>query len=334
MTFREMTALLALTILLSASQMRCSGKDDGPIRDEEPSNGSEPRVSLSIKYPPGKYEMVQSRDMSTKGTVRVGDRKQAQNSNQKMTQWGEINVTPDTDGKSTMTMEFKRIRQETKGGPMSGVLDTADPGSLSDNRAAKVLTAMTGTRITMKCDANGKVTNVSGMNDMWDRVGREDPQFRPMVGQLKTATGDKAMGDLINKSQEYLPKEPVGVGAVWYAQFNMPVPIAGDMGCEAKCKLISLKPGAAGRIATIEMRARLTSRGSRTTQLGPGSLKIDSMNMTINGQMELNVDTGLMSKQLTTIDGTMSATVQARGQTVVTDATITGTQKVTFAKSQ
>jgi len=325
---------MVLAILLSMSQMQCSGKDDGPIRDEEPSNGSEPRVSLSIKYPPGKYEMVQSQDMNTKGTVRVGKRKQAQNSNQKMTQWAEINVTPDADGKSTMIMEFKRIRQETKGGPMSGVLDTADPGSLAGNPAARVFTAMTGARIAMKCDANGKVTDVSGMNDMWDRIGREDPQFRPMVAQLKKTLGDKNMGDLINKSQEYLPKGPVGLGAIWYTQFNMPVPIVGDMGCEAKCKLINLKKSAAGQIATIEMRAKLTSKGSQTTELGPGSLKVNSMNMTIKGQMELNVDTGLMSKQSTTIDGTMSATVQSQGQTVLTDAIITGTQEVLFTKAQ
>ncbi|MDP6635193.1 MAG: DUF6263 family protein [Phycisphaerae bacterium] len=334
MNFRKATVWTILAAVMSMSQMQCS-KSDAPIRDEEASNGSEPRVKLVAKYPPGTYEMIQIQDMTTKGTVRAGDRKQKISSKQKMTQWVDINVTPAAAGSTKLAMDFKRIRQETTGGPASGVIDTSDPASLSGNPGAKVFSALLDAEITMDCDADGKVSNVSGMSAIWDRIGRQDPQMRQMAQQLKKTLGDKAMGKMISMSQDFMPKEPVGAGAVWYADFSMPIPMAGDMGCEAKCKLIELKTNPAGEnIAVIEMKARMTSKGGETTQIGPGSMKIDALKMTIKGRMDLNTDNGMMSKQSMDIDGSMSVKVEAQGQTITTDAEITGTQSTTFTKTK
>ncbi|MBT3198894.1 MAG: hypothetical protein HN350_03165 [Phycisphaerales bacterium] len=329
MTYGKATVWTILTILLGMSQIHCSGRDDGPIRDEEASNGVEPRVSLTVKYPIGKYEMIQDQDMTTKGTVKAGSKKQKMNTTQQMKQWMDVDVTPDSDGKVLITMGFNRIRQETTGGPMGGVIDTDDSASIARNPAGKVLRAMKGAKITMKCDTDGKVTDVQGMNDLWDRVAREDPQLAPMIGQFKNTIGDKQMGEIIGRSQEYMPSEPVGVGAVWYAQFTMPIPMAGDMECEAKCKLISLTPSASGQIATIKMRARVLSQGAKSTSMGPASIKVKSMDLIMNGTMEINADTGLLMKQSIDLDGAMSMTISAQGNNVEMDATIIGTQEAT-----
>ena len=330
MTSRR-SALAVLAILLSIVQVQCSDKD-APIRDEPESNGSEPRTALVVKYETGKYEMINVQDMVTKGTVRVDDRTQNVESTQKVTQWINLNVSPYTAGKATMTMKFSRIRQETKGGPMSGVVDSNNPRSMSGNPAAKAFGALTEATITMKCDEKGNISDVSGMNEVWDRMARSEPGFRQMAAQFKQTLGDKAMGQLLNKSKDFMPAGPVGVGAVWYAQFALPIPMLGDTGCEAKCKLVELKKGADGQTAIIDMKARGTSKGKKATQIGPGSMTINSMKINMSGRMEMDVESGMMAKQTMTMDGEISLTMKARGQEIITDAVITGKQEATCRK--
>jgi len=87
---------------------------------------------------------------------------------------------------------------------------------------------------------------------------------------------------------------------------------------QVKCKLVELRKTAAGGIAVIELNA-----GSAPTK--PGAMK---MNWT--GRIEMNADTGLMTKISMSMDAEMSGARTAEGKPAKTDTKTTGTYEITL----
>jgi len=322
---------IALAILLSLVflNIHCSDKKK-TVRDEEPNSGSDPKITLKIKYPPGKFVMVQDQDMDMDMTIVADGKTQKQPVKQKMQQWMSLDVSqPDKQGNTTIGMTFDRMRQEVKAGANNIVLDTNDKKAMASNPAAKALEGLLDANITMKMTADGKVLSVGGMDKMWNSMAKDDPQ---LAAQMKKQMGSEAITKLCTQAMQMSPKEPVGVGAVWYSDMKMPIPVIGEMNIETKYKIKSIEKTGAGQIATFTVHAIMTTDTAKEMKVGTASMEINSMDMDMNGKVRINVDTGLMIDSTMDMSGDFDMAISEGGKKMEMSAKIKGTQKMTITK--
>ena len=105
------TLVLSLTVALIASG--CTNEES--IWDEPESSGSEPRVTLRIKYPPGRFDLVNEQTTDAVVTIAGAGRSETQRMIQSQLQAVTLEGSqPDADGNTTLTVRFKRIRQEVR----------------------------------------------------------------------------------------------------------------------------------------------------------------------------------------------------------------------------
>ena len=308
MKLKSRTIGLVLVMMLAASQMQCSRENTQPAIDYEvPSSGVEPRITLKVKYPPGRYRMIQKRSTDTRTITHTGRQKRNRQINEKTTRWMSVDVMSRPAGDSMLTVQFDRIRREISDGPKRLIVDSDDKGS----PGAKMLSAMIGSKITMKCNVEGKIVDVQPSGG--DPRAAESPKETSAVAEFK-----ESVAGVVNKTREYLPGGPVGVGALWYVNPNIDGAPTGSKANQVKCKLVELRKTAAGRIAVIQVSAKSVA----TT---PGAMK-----MNWSGRIEMNADTGLMTKISTSMDGEMSGAHIAEGKPAKTDTKTIGTYEITL----
>ncbi len=327
MRFRTIPPALIVMVLVAVFA-GCSKEE--PFEREPESTGSDPKVTLKVRYPQGTFAMTSLQDMDMKVKIKTKGNTHNQNVQMAIIVGGNLEVSaPDNAGNTTVVMETTRFRQEMKGGSMNMVLDTDDPGSLDSSPAGKIFKSMVGVRLTMHFDKDWNVTGVDGVEQMWDRMADTDPMARQVFEQLKKF-GSDGFAQTISQYTFVSPKEPVGEGAVWYPKLKMPLPGMGTMSYETKCKLTKLEKTDAGQIATIEMTGAVTTESASDMNFGEGSFKFDEIDMIMKGHGKVNVETGLMVEQVYDIEGNMEMSVTAAGQSMTTSTNMSGTTKTTI----
>ena len=167
--------LAALLILAMIPHVQCSKK-----RAQRPDNpGGEPKVTFKQAYPPGKYVMTQIQTMSQHLTGKDLDQELSWSTTVDMMM--EVSE-PDLDGRKTIKMGFTRW-QADQGGIL---IDTDDPPVRSMGAALgtetarrtmdKLYRALLEAQLTIEIDAQGKVTKVTGIEEMFDAVARAVPE--------------------------------------------------------------------------------------------------------------------------------------------------------------
>jgi hypothetical protein len=308
MKLKSRTIGLVLVMMLAASQMQCSRENTQPAIDYEvPSSGVEPRITLEVKYPPGRYRMIQKRSTDTRTITHTGRQKRNRQINEKTTRWMSVDVKSKPAGDSMLTVQFDRIRREISDGPRRLIVDTDNKGS----PGAKMFSAMIGLKITMKCDAEGGISDVQPPGD--EPRDEKTPQETSAAAEFK-----ESVVNVVNKTREYLPGGPVGVGALWYVNLNSKGPMSASKANQVKCKLVELRKTAAGRITVIQVNAK-------SVPTKPGAMK-----MNWAGRIEMNADTGLMTKISTSMDGEISGAHIAEGKPAKTDTKTIGTYEITL----
>ena len=322
--FRTIGLVFAMT--LAACQVQCSRKNgEFVVRNEKPSIGLEPRITLKVKYPPGRYRMIQSLGTFGQYTDRVGEQKWNIQLKQKLTQWMSVDVKSDPAGDSTLTVRIDRIRQEFSDGSKSTTADTDDPRSLKGYFGAESLSEMIGAKITMKCNAEGRISDVQGT---------DDPRAAKPPQKTSAAAEFEELVTALNKTPGCLPGGPVGVGAIWYVNSTEGLMISSGAteseGIEVKCKLIELRKTGNGRIAVIEWKMGSAWKSPDSTSGGSETMKSESSKMNWTGRIEMNADTGLITKISSSMGGEISESETAEGKASTSVQKGTGTYEITL----
>ena len=311
----------SLALLIAAAAAGCSA-DRGKRKD---SSGSEPRVRLQMRYPPGRYSMVRTMDLSMQVETKLEDKEQRQEMKMQMALELSLDVkAPDAAGVTVVTMGFDRIKQDVDGGPIKLSFDTKDKASLASHPVARFYGQLLGAKLVMRLDQNGKPLGVAGMDALWDRIAAADPTIARQAPQLKEQFNDKAMSGMISQEMALFPNQPVGVGGVWHAQPSLPVPMLGPTDCKYECELTKLEDTPKGKTATIETYALMTGKSGQPT-VGPMGARIDTADMEFTGTMKLNAATGLMQHYAVDVEGSLSVTAGPDKQQTTTTTKIDGT---------
>ena len=317
----------ALMLLIAVAAGGCSA-ERGKRTD---SSGSEPRVQLQMRYPPGRYSMVRTTDLSMQVETKLADKEQRQAINVQMSLELSLDVkATDAKGVTVVTMRFVRIKQEVDGGPITMSFDTNDRASLTGHPVARFYAELLGVTLVMRLDGNGKPLGVTGIDALWERMGRSDPAIARAAGQLKQQFSEQVMSDMISQEMALFPTEPVGVGGIWHVRTPLPMPMLGRMDCTYECELTKLDETPGGKTATIETYATLTGKSGQPA-VGPIGARIDAVDMEFTGSMKLDATTGLLAQCTVDVTGSLSVTKGQAARQTTTAMIIEGTMETRVA---
>ncbi len=326
MTRSSLVTFVALAALAFAG-LQCSRRTS--VRDEPESRGKDPKIVLKIAYPPGRFQMVSEQTMNSDMYIEVCGMDQEFEIKQNVAITCDMDVTePDAEGTYTVVLRFTRFRASMDQ-PVPMVLDTDNPASLRSNPAGGMISSLLRTPVTVSFDRNGTPVHVSGMDFGWAQTGGRDLMNAQVMGQMKNQLGGDSMAQMVSQAMQMAPKGPVGVGAVWYPDMKVPMPVVGDVRCQTKCKLVALDTSRTEPVAKINMWGLVTAGGSKTMNMGPASMKFDTLEIELQGYTTVDVDTGLTIEQAFDFEGEMALSAGGGGNSMVMEMSFTGTMKTT-----
>jgi rhomboid protease GluP len=279
--------------------------------------GSEARIELRQKFPPGKYEMVTS--MVTDGVVRMKEQTARQYSSQ--TTWFEIKSSqPDPSGQTTCVMTIKRMQEFGT----EGNVDTDNPASLRRGQTGLVFGRMVGREFVVKFGPDWELVSVSGLDEMWDAIADVAEAETPGSGELVRKQFKEGLGDYVGKSllhlaYQVMPVGPVGVGAIWHTTESVILPIVGKAKSNIELELTGIEETSEGRIANIAIASDMRSGKASETVV----VTSRGMDLRQKGTMRLDLDTGLLLQSESKTSGTMRLAVRGREGKSVVPSTVT-----------
>ena len=317
-----------ISIILSSAY---SFAAQNTVKDEEESSGSDPKITLKLTYPPGKYVVHQGQVMDMNMKIQQGGNTQNQAVKQKQDMWMGLDVSsPDSSGNKKATMTFTRMRQEMNIGPQNIIIDTADEKTMKNNMMAGAFLPLMKIKLTMTISPEGKVIEIKGMEEYFKNLAKQNPQ---MAQQMKQSLGDKALARIYTQVFDMSPKKPIGVGAVWYSNIKMPVPMMGDSEIKTKYKLQKIHKDQAAPKADIAVHAKMEIKDGKGANVNNMNLKVSEMSMDMKGNAIINIKTGMLSKQSMDIVGGFKMSIKGPQGPVNMDGTFKGKQNVTFSKA-
>ena len=249
------------------------------------------KYTLKSSYPPGQYEQVINIDMDM--TVGISDKakipmKQAQ------TQYITIDAAEkNADGTQKIVMEITRIAMDQKSGMINMKYDSADTDAAQS--PLKMMGTMVGTKFTMLLDKDGNPTKIEGINEMFDKLTKDQDYPLPVVEMLKAQMTDESMTKTLDISKEMMPQVPVAVGETWKTEGTSDVPMLGKAKTNLENTLKEIKTEDGKRIAVIFSKSVVSSEGTKEMEPMPGmKMTLQKADISAETTVLLDIESGLM----------------------------------------
>lgn len=241
------------------------------------------KIALKLNLKPGDQRKMTA-DVDMKITVSAPGREEQMNMSMGLGMSFDV-LEVDDAGVHTLKTTCDRVRMNMSGGPMSIEYDSDNPDA-QQNPLTQPLAAMVGTSLTMKVTPEGKTLEVSGMDEMADKMGAKlPPAARANLDQQA-----KGMTNQFDQMMAFLPKEPVDIGDSWSATMEMATDPNMPMSVDATYTLYDRKEG----VAIIKVDGKMKG-GQGLSGTMTGTMRLDeatgwnqggdmTMNMTGNVQ--------------------------------------------------
>ena len=245
------------------------------------------KVSFQFKYVPGTYVT----------TVKMQSDQQItgpQQMNQKMTMTMAMEMVVDkpTATGQQLHITYRRIQQAVKGGPVEMSYDSADKAEKTDEKnPLAVLGGLVDAAIDVTLDADGKVTKVKGMNEIWDKMAQDNPAA---AGQMKKSMGEKMLTEQLSQSARQLPTKPVAVGDSWDYSQKQDLPMGGTLDMKTTCTLKKIEQSGDHKVAVIDMTGGTAKVNADTEKKPADDATAQKLKMDLQqtGTMKVNIATG------------------------------------------
>jgi len=264
-------------------------------------------VLLRQTYTPGAY--LQSIRMKMDQTVQMGEMQMPQKMHMQFLVDVRISK-PDTAGNKKMTWKYKRIRQSVQ---MMGMTMTYDSAAEKPQNPAmaQALEPLLKAEIVLVIGPDNKIKSVRGMDAVWKDMASKNPAMARMAGQMRKTMGDEMIKGMVEKFSELLPGKAVAVGDTWNAKMKMDVPVVGASDVMSTYKLKRLERGPRGRVAVLEVKSRMESKGPQKVQAGAGQVTLRKLRVETTGQTRVDVSNPLLLDSTMTQKGSMEMEMDA-----------------------
>lgn len=284
--------------------------------------GAEDKVTLKMKYLPGTN--VTTMKMDSTGTVTM-DGKEMPGSKSSMTMVMEIeNGKPDAKGQQELTITYTKIKQMTSAGGQEMSFDSEGDADKQDKNLAQICKPILGAKIKVLLDAKGEIAAVKGLDEMFDKMAKDNPAAAQMMAEMKKSFGGEGIKQILASSQKMLPEKPVSTGDTFENTMDMTAPLIGAMKIVISGKIKSIEKN----VATIDFTGKAASKEA-TTQMGVASVTIKKMSLDQKGQMTFDIEKGVTSEstmgQTMEMEMSMKAGDQEKSMKMKQEMTITTT---------
>ncbi len=265
------------------------------------------QVELRWKFEPGLslgYRMTMNNETEMPNNMGVMAMEQIMDN-----RWEVIDVS--AAGEATVQISNDRVRMNMQG-PM-GNMNIDSDGDTSADPTGGMLSAMAGTTYTLVFDAEGKIQEVRGLDEMREKLMATTGQSsNPMVDQaLEQMASEDGIKNMMQQGFASWPQEPVGPGDSWDAGFDMTMPMFGTMvyNMTQTFDRIEERDGRSIAIVNTSGTMQVTPDNSASN---PAAGMMELGDAAINGVMEWDIEAGRLLK--TTQDTTMQIWIAAGAQ--------------------
>ncbi|MBT3267511.1 hypothetical protein HN371_10180 [Candidatus Poribacteria bacterium] len=241
------------------------------------------------------YDFTTTVDTTAQQTV-MG---QEVNSTQTMRTVQEARFERAEDGESLVaSTTYKSTSIEVKGTAGDLDVDLGGDGSMSDPMEA-VSAALVGQSFTMTIAPNGRVTELSGLDDMTDSILASVDLPEAMKTMLRESLqqmfGDTAMQSMMSQAFVALPSHDIAVGESWTADAT----VIGIL-TRTTMTLVAVEDG----IATITVAGSMQVDPDAGAPGGMPFVSYDALSGSQTGTYQLEVATGMLLRADITSDST------------------------------
>jgi hypothetical protein len=260
-----------------------------------------------------KFRLAKGETYGLKATIKQEIVQWVQDAEQKTTLTmgvGETLNVKDVDAQGTMTVqvEIASMSVKMKGEQAEVEYDSENPPE-EVALPAKLFAAMVGQSFTMKLTPQGHVSELTGVDQMlqkvFDAIEVPDPQMKEAVlADLKRQFGDAALGEMMERTMAIFPDKPVGVGDSWTQTMTL------NTGFPSITENTWTLTGRKDGVATVEVKSTLKpNEKAAPMKMGPFSMTFD-LSGTQTGTFKLDEATGWFVGGTITqdISGEMSVT--------------------------
>jgi hypothetical protein len=259
-------------VLLAGCSKQVSTTGSAPI-----STTADGPVEMKIKWVTGKRY---NEEMSVNRTVKLDLPSLPKPTEQLWTSTQDYTVSVLTNlpgGGAELEMQFTGMKLESKlGQKVTFAFDSeSDPASDKRNTLSPIFRKMIGVPLKYELDADGKVTDIVGLNELISQLSGKNPQVQSLVKGVL----DRDLMERIVERGEGLPPGPVKIGDHWPIHLDAPTGTAGNLSLDMKYTLRGWQQHQNRRCAVMEFVGDIITK--------PGTSVPD------NG-MEASIDKGTM----------------------------------------
>ena len=251
------------------------------------------KYTIQPRFEPGKYVQTQMTDNDM--VTRVGDLDSEDGIPMKQVQTFKylLEVSrPDAQGTQKMKMTFAEIKMTQTTMGMEMIFDSTDE-DLQNPNLAPMFNAMLGSEITFDMTKDGKAENVSGLDELFDKMFKNIPGMTTvMLESMKKNMGDEMLSGMLGGLEYTKSREPRAVGEKWTDNQSITIPFLGKTEIESTDTLLSVKDD----VAVIASEGKIKIQGGNTIEMGPLKLNLEKGDMSLAMTISVNIKTGLLSE--------------------------------------
>lgn len=235
------------------------------------------------------YEMIMNMDQEVMGAKQQID----------MSTYYSMLVTEDDGALKTIKTTFDRFKMNMGVMGMQIEVDTEKPfvatGDSEENPLAMVnrlLGAIKGQQFVMKVDAEGKVQDVQGFQEMGmkiaDSLGLDEAKKKEMLQSFSQQFNEKNIKEQFERVLCIFPNKEVKVGDSWQKTTTTSGPMGGKYSSTYTVKEIE------GDMVTLEEKTKIESDNEQLKLSGEqtGELVVDSRTgLVVSADMDMNMET-------------------------------------------
>jgi hypothetical protein len=257
---------------------------------------------LKFNFEKGKgydYEMIMSVDQEMMGQKMEMD----------MTTYYSMDVKEDNGELKTISTTFDRFKMKMGMGGLNLDVDTDDANQVSGgiedeknpmNILNKLFGAIKGQRFLMKVNAEGKIEEISGFNQMAesiaDSLGLEPEKRTEMMKSFNQQFNEKSVKEQFERVLYIFPNKEIKIGDTWQKNSETSGQFAGKYNSTYTVKEIE------GDMVTVEEKSKIISDNNKGQMDGSviGELVIDSRTgLVVKADQELKITATADGKSVT-----------------------------------
>jgi len=161
----------------------------------------------------------------------------------------------------------------------------------------KIYDPMVGGQINFQISKEGKVTELTGMDEIFEKISKNNQAMSLLLNNLKSSMSDNSLKKSTQQALDlHLPKTKVRIGDTWSESGKLDLPMIGILKFEGTFRLKEVKKIKGARIAFIQMNLVLKPDNEQSIISLPMGINFKCEKINQEGIILFDIDKGMLKK--------------------------------------